>query len=359
MNPVANRNKQLFETANVNAVLLRTSEELPDANVSYFTGLNKLLLAKHALVLKPSAQPLLLKSILEPKISVKGVRIKGINRRKEFKSSLKHELKGARRIGINKPLYSSAAIRSLRKITGKRKLVDVSKQLASMRAIKSKEEIANIRTACRISEDVGRKIPRLFKKGMTEKQLALKIEVLLREKGENRLSFPVIIASGKNAAFPHHLPGNKKIGKGLLLIDFGAYHKNYCSDITRMFCVGKPTEKQKQLYASVFAAKHFGQALCEPGASFGEIFEEAAKFLKKETGYKLIHGLGHGLGIKAHDFPSGFLEGNKEKLKENMVLTVEPGIYGKFGGIRVEDDVVITANGCKPLSKAPAELIRL
>ncbi len=359
MNPIGKRNKQLFETADVNAVLLRTSEGLPDANVSYFTSLNKLFLSNHVLALKPSSQPLLLKSVLEPKIQVRGVRVKRINRRKEFKSSLKHELNGVKKLGINRPLYSSAAIAALKKITGKRKLVDVSGQLASMRATKSREEIANIRTACGIAEGVVVKIPRLFKRGMTEKQLALKIEVLLRERGENLLPFPVIVASGKSAAFPHHVPGSKKIGKGFLLLDFGAYYKNYCSDITRMFSVGRPTEKQKQLCASVFAAKHFGQALCEPGVSFGEVFDEAGKFLKKETGYKLVHGLGHGLGVEAHDFPSGFLHGNKEKLEPGMVLTVEPGIYGKFGGIRVEDDIVVTASGCKPLTKAPAELIHL
>jgi len=359
MNAISKRNKQLFSQSDANAVLLRTSEEMPDANVSYFTGLNKLFLSKHALILKDSKQPLLLKSVLEPKVSVKGLRVKRINRRKEFKASLKHELKGARKVGINKPLYSTSALAALRKITGRRKLVDISKQLAAMRAIKSSEEIANIRTTCRIAEGAGKKIPSIFKKGMTEKQLALKIEVLLRERGENVLPFPVIVASGKNAAFPHHVPSNKKIGKGLLLIDFGSYYKNYCSDITRMFCVGRPTEKQKRLFASVFAAKHFGQALCEPGISFGGVFDEAKGFLRKETGFSLIHGLGHGLGVEAHDFPTGFLQGCREKIKEGMVLTVEPGIYGEFGGIRVEDDIVVTASGCRPLTKSPAELIQL
>ena len=224
-----------------------------------------------------------------------------------------------------------------------------------MRSIKAGEEIASISKACKTAQKASNSIPAIFRKGMTEKQLALEIEILLREKGENVLPFPPIVASGKNAGFPHHVPGKQKIRKGLLLLDFGAYYKNYCSDISRVFCIGKPSKKQKQLYASVFAAKQFGQALCKPKASFSQVFEQVSKFLKKETGFRLVHGLGHGLGVEAHDFPAGFLQGNREKLKPGMVLTIEPGIYGRFGGIRIEDNVVVTAKGCRPLTKAPAE----
>lgn len=359
MSQTARRKNAFLRQAGVSAVLLKTSERLPDSNVSYFTGLNRQFLSGHALVLRASGQPLLLKSILEPKAKVAGVRIRRIDKRKQFESVLREELKGIRKLGINRPLYTSAGLGRLRKIVRKVKLVDVSRHLAVMRATKTDDEIANIRTACRIAERVAGEIPSLFRKDMSEKELALKVELLLRERGENILPFPVIVASGHNAAFPHHVPGNKKIGKGLLLLDFGAFHRNYCSDITRVFSVGKPSGRQEQLYASVFAAKQSAQDLCRPGSSFGGIFEKADNFLKKGTGFSLVHGLGHGLGVEPHDFPSGFLEGSREKLRENMVLTIEPGIYGGFGGIRIEDDVLVTQKGCKPLTRAPAELLQL
>ncbi len=356
---VSEKRKRLFQELNADAVLLKTSDRMPDSAVRYFTGLQKHFLSSNVLVLKPGKRPLLLKSVLEPKISVNGLQVKRIDKGKQFKTVVKKELRGVKRLGINRPLYTSLALRELRKITGKKKLVDVSKQIASLRAIKSEGELNCLAKSCKIAEKVAAAIPGLFKKGMTEKQLGLEIEIMLREKGDNVLPFPVIVASGRNSAYPHSVLTDKRISKGLLLFDFGAYSKNYCSDISRVFCVGKPSKRQRQLYATVFAAKQLGQAMIRPGVSQGKIFDEANAFLKKKTGKKLIHGLGHGLGVDAHDFPEGFLHGNREKLQKNMVLTVEPGVYGKFGGIRIEDDVVVTAKGCRPLTKAPAELTQI
>lgn len=356
---VLEKSKRLFQELNAEAVLLKTSDRMPDSNVRYFTGLQKHFLSSNVLILKPGQRPLLLKSVLEPKISVKGLHVKRIDKGKQFKTVAKKELSGVKRLGINRLLYTSLGLRELRKITGKKKLVDVSKQIASLRAIKSEGELNCLAKSCKIAEKVASAIPGLFRKGMSEKRLGLEIEIMLREKGDNALPFPVIVASGKNSAFPHNVLTGKKITKGLLLFDFGAYFKGYSSDVTRVFSVGKPTKRQQHLYAKVFAAKQFGQALIKPGSVSGKVFDKVNHFLKKETGIKLIHGLGHGLGIDAHDFPSGFLHGNREKLQKNMVLTVEPGVYGRFGGIRIEDDVVVTAKGCRLLTKAPAELTQI
>lgn len=356
---IAKRNKMLFENADVDAILLNTSSSMPDSNLRYFTCLGQHFLSSNVLILKPGRKPLLLKSLLEPKVYVPGLRSLNIDRKSKFEKVLKEQLKHVKTIGLNKPLYTSSSFRNLKKITGKKKLVDVSKKLALIRAIKSDEEIARISKACNIAENVAAKIPSLFRKGITEKKLGMDIEVLLREKGDNILPFPVIVASDKNSSFPHSVLSDKRISKGLLLFDFGAYYKNYSSDITRVFSVGRATKRQKQLYKAVFDAKQYAQTLIKPGAVAGTVFEKTDSFLKKHTKMKLIHGLGHGLGVDVHDFPSGFVNGNKERLKENMAFTVEPGIYGNFGGIRIEDDVVVTAKGCKQLTKAPSELIEL
>lgn len=356
---IAEKNRALFNNLDAGAVLLRSSDSMPDSSLRYFTGLGRHFLSSNALILKPAKKPLLLKSVLEPKVSVSGLRALNIDRRKQFRKIVKSELKGVKKLGLNKPLYTLQAMRELKKITGKRKLVDVSKNISSLRAIKSGEEISRIAIACKIAEKAADAIPDIFRKGMTEKQLGLRIEVLLREKGDDVLPFPVIVASAKNSAFPHNVPAGKRISKGLLLLDFGACHKGYCSDITRVFSVGQPSRKQKELYAGVFATKQFSQSLVTPGAVYGDVFRKAEQFLKKRTGFKLIHGLGHGLGVDAHDFPTGFLSGNREKMQKNSVLTVEPGIYGKFGGIRIEDDIVVAKKDCRPLTNAPEELLTL
>jgi len=353
---IAKKSRQLFQTINADAVLLRTSESLPDSSVSYFTGIGKPFLEGNLLLMKRDHAPLLIKSVLEPDFSAKGLRTKRINKKKQLKSLIKKEFKGVKALGINKPFYPSASLQNMRRMLGKKKIVDVSQKIASMRAIKSGEEINLLAKACRISENAVSQVPQLFKKGMTEKRLGLEIELLLREKGDNILPYPIVVASGSNAAFPHHVPLEKKIGKGLLLLDFGAYCKNYASDLTRMFCIGKPSLKQQQLYSAILEAKALGCSLSKEGASFGKVFDSVDDFLKKRTHQRLIHGLGHGLGIDAHDFPSGFLQGNKEKLQKNMVLTMEPGFYSKPASVRIEDDFVVTKKGFKLLSKAPEEL---
>ncbi|MBN1941133.1 MAG: M24 family metallopeptidase, partial [Candidatus Diapherotrites archaeon] len=234
-----------------------------------------------------------------------------------------------------------------------------SKALAKARETKTREEISKIQKAVKISEKAINSLPRYFRRGMTEKQLALKLESILRAQGDNELAFPSIVASAKNSAIPHHVTSNTKIRNGLLLIDFGAKYKNYCADLTRVFCVGRATKQQKELYEKVYSAKEFAQELCKPNAKCEEIFSETSKLLKRTTRKPLMHGLGHGLGLQVHDFPSGFLEKSKDVLRESMVLTVEPGIYGKFGGIRIEDDALITRNGAKLLSRAPRKMIEL
>lgn len=359
MNPPAQKIKALFKNISADAVLLRTNDRLHDPSVSYYTGLGEDFLSGNILLLKKGERPLLFKSVLEPKVSVPGLKVKRIDKKKDFEKEMKQALKATKVLGINKPLHTSFSIRSLKKVLGKRKIADVSKNIALQRSVKSDEEVKAISVACRIAQNVSEKIPEIFRKGMTEKQLAMETEFLLRQYGENSQPFPIILASGKNAAFAHHVPLDKKISKGFLLFDFGAYHKNYCSDISRVFCVGKPTRKQKGLYSAVFAAKQFAHSQVRPGAVFGDVFSETNSFLKKVSGFRMVHGLGHGLGVEVHDCPNGFLEGNKEKIRKNMVLTIEPGIYGKFGGIRIEDDIVVTRRGCRPLTKAPAELVIL
>ncbi|MDD5162705.1 MAG: Xaa-Pro peptidase family protein [Candidatus ainarchaeum sp.] len=349
---------EFFENTNAEAVLLRNSDSAPDANFYYFSGLESGHYSGSSLILKRNGKPLLLTNALYS-TSIAALRAKKVSSETQLKKILEKEFKGIKKIGLNFDSYPKNSFLRLKKILPGKSFLDVSKALGKTRETKTKEEIKKIETAIKISESAIKELPVFFRKGMAEKQLALKLELLLREKGDNELAFPTIVASAKNSSVPHYFTGNTKIKNGFLLVDFGAKYRNYCSDLSRMFCVGKASAEQKELYKKIFDAKQFAKELCFPGADRKEIFGKTNSFLKKNTRLGMIHGLGHGLGLQVHDFPYGFGEKTGGTLKSGMVLTLEPAIYTKKFGIRIEDDILITKNGCKLLSNAPEELVEL
>ncbi|MDP2974208.1 MAG: Xaa-Pro peptidase family protein, partial [Candidatus Diapherotrites archaeon] len=348
--------KELFNSIDAQTVLLKA----PDPNFYYFSQLQAEHFAGNVLILRKGAKPLLLTTRFYslPADAKKHLVAVQVEDRKHSLKILRDNLTG-KRIGLNYGFVTKNYFAGLKKQLKGKKFFDVSKQLAAVRAIKTNAELGKIKKAVKITEQVMHGIPALFKKGMSEKQLANAIEMGLREKADNVVAFPPIVASGANGAVPHHLPGGKKIGKGFLLIDVGAKYGNYCADLSRTFFVGKAGEKEKRLYEKVFAVQQQAIGLMKPNAKCSEIFSFAAKQLEKETGFPLIHGLGHGLGVEAHDFPGGFVESSNESLKQGMVFTVEPAVYGKFGGIRIEDNIVVTKKGAARLSKVPGRLIEL
>ncbi len=350
--------KQLFSETGVDKILLRTFPSGFEPSLFYFSGIAPGKIDNNVLFLAPKRKPLLVRTVLDPEIKRKNIRIKTVKKRREMEAILNRELDG-KRIGINMSLYPAAMLKRLKKALPGKRFVDVSEQLSKVRAIKEKWEIERIAKAARITERVLGKVPSFFRKGMTERKLALEIEFRLREKSKDNIAFPVIVASGRHSSFPHHFPNDSKITKGPVLIDCGAKFKGYCGDLTRVFSVGKPTRAQRDLYNIVYEAKSLGEALCVEGISAGNVFEQVSSFLKRNAGQELIHGMGHGLGLNVHDSPAGFIPESKEHMLNKMVLTVEPGVYLRGFGVRIEDDVVIGKRKCRKLSSAPKELIPL
>ena len=348
--------KELFNSIDAQTVLLKA----PDPNFYYLSQLQAEHFAGNVLILRKAAKPLLLTTRFYslPADAKKHLVAVQVADRKHSLKILRKNLAG-KRIGLNYGFVTKNAFADLKKQLKGKKFFDASKQLAKLREIKTETELRKIKKAVKITEQVMHGIPALFKKGMSEKQLANAIEMRLREKVDNVVAFPPIVASGSNGAVPHHLPGEKKISKGFLLVDAGGRYKNYCADLSRTFFVGKAGEREKQLYERVFAVQQNAIDSMKPNAKCSEIFLNAKKMLQKETGYPLIHGLGHGLGIETHDFPGGFTENSAGRLLPGMVLTVEPAVYGKFGGIRIEDDIVMAKKGAARLSKAPNRLVEL
>jgi Xaa-Pro aminopeptidase len=197
--------------------------------------------------------------------------------------------------------------------------------------------------------------------GVTEREIALELEFAMRRRGADKTSFDFIVASGARGALPHGKASDKAIGRGeLVTIDFGAIYSGYNSDETVTVAVGKPDTRQEEIYGIVKDAHDFALAAVRPGIAFRELDARARNHIE-EKGYGKFfgHGLGHGVGLEVHEKPVVSYRGEGE-VAEGMVFTIEPGIYiPDWGGVRIEDTVLVESDGCRLLTKVPKDLIVL
>lgn len=231
--------------------------------------------------------------------------------------------------------------------------------LSGLRMVKQVEEIEAMRTAVRIAQDALRAFIPYVKIGISEKDLASELTLqLFRHGSEPEMPFSPIIASGPNSANPHAYPTERKLRKGdLLIVDWGASYQGYFSDLTRTFAIGTASTEAQQIAAAVLQANLAAQSTTQPGIPAGQVDRTAREMIDRAGyGNYFIHRTGHGLGLEAHEHPYLYGE-NQLILKAGMTFTIEPGIYlPEQAGVRIEDDCVITANGCESLSDYPREL---
>lgn len=237
----------------------------------------------------------------------------------------------------------------------------VESWVEKLRAVKEPAELAAMEAAVALADRAFEYIaPRL--KGRTEKEVAFDLEFFMRKEGASKLAFDVIVASGVNGALPHARPTDRVITPGdLVTLDFGCVVDGYCSDITRTVAVGKSDERQKEVYQLVLKAQQTGVNAVRPGRSGKEV-DASARQVIADAGYgeQFGHGLGHGVGLEVHERPPVLSKVGEELLEEGMVTSVEPGIYiPGWGGVRIEDLVVVTAGGCRVLTQSPKELIHV
>ncbi|MGP1406292.1 M24 family metallopeptidase, partial [Filifactor alocis] len=230
-----------------------------------------------------------------------------------------------------------------------------------LRAVKDEEEIDNLRQAAAIADKGFLHVLDIVKPGMTEKELALELEFFMRKQGASGLSFTTIVASGIRSSMPHGVASDKVIEKNdMLTLDFGCMYNGYCSDMTRTFVVGTADERQKELYNIVLETQLKVLEAIKPGARCKEI-DALSREIIGGYGYGEFygHGLGHGVGLEIHELP--VLNGTSEfVLEENMVVTDEPGIYlPDFGGVRIEDTVLVTKDGYDLISRSTKEFIEI
>ncbi|WP_110933685.1 M24 family metallopeptidase [Paenibacillus bouchesdurhonensis] len=264
-------------------------------------------------------------------------------------------------IGFEKEHMSVARFEQLQESLSFARYLDVGPWLRQLRNRKSEEEINKIRHAVALIEQVLQETLPHVKAGITENELVAEIEYLIRKVGAEGPAFDSMVLAGKKTALPHGVPGNQPISNGdLLMFDIGLYAGGYASDITRTYGVGHLAEPLQQIYNTVLAANEAAIQAIKPGVSYASI-DKAARDVIAEAGYGsyFIHRLGHGLGIDVHEFPS--VHGENELLLEvGSVFTVEPGIYVPgLGGVRIEDDVVVTTSGVEVLTTLPKELTYL
>lgn len=229
------------------------------------------------------------------------------------------------------------------------------------RMIKDEAELEKIKQAEAIGDAAFSYILDILKPGITEAEIALELEFFMKRQGASKLSFDTIVASGSNSSMPHAQVTERKIQAGdFVTMDFGCIYQGYCSDMTRTVAVGKPTEEMKKVYQIVLDANKRAMDGIIAGKRCNEIDALARDYIR-ECGYGEYfgHGLGHGVGLDIHEEPR-FSPKCDIVIKENMVITDEPGIYlpGRFG-VRIEDLVIVKENGCEKLSRSEKELIIL
>jgi Xaa-Pro aminopeptidase len=238
-------------------------------------------------------------------------------------------------------------------------LVPTTGVLAGLRAVKEESELAAIRRAARITDAAYERLAREELVGRAEAEVAWWLEQALREEGAEALAFPVIVASGPNAALPHHHPGRRRIGVGeTVIVDAGAQVGGYCSDCTRTFATGPLSESLRRAYALCHSAQESALVAVRVGTKASDV-DAIARARIEESGVAVLHGVGHGVGLEVHEQPVLNPE-SADTLVARNVVTVEPGVYlAGEGGVRIEDLVVVGERGPEVLSSFTKDLLTL
>ena len=230
-------------------------------------------------------------------------------------------------------------------------------QVESLRLCKDEGEVASIREAVRLADEALAGVLPLVRPGQTEREVALQLELFMRRHGAGRVAFDVIVASGPRAALPHGRASARVMREGdLVIMDFGAVWRGYSSDITRTVVLGRPDASQQEIYEIVLEAQQQGIKAVRAGIAAKEV-DAAARGVIEWYGYGRYfgHSTGHGLGLNIHEAPR-LSSTDETVLLPGMVVTVEPGIYlPGWGGVRIEDTVVVEENGCQVLTRSPKE----
>jgi Xaa-Pro dipeptidase len=350
--------QRIFENvSDIDAIVLMNATE-PQIDMSFFyvTGLTSGLFEGCVAILHPHGLEILASSLEEESARRGEWEVSVFSNKKERDSLLKEKLTGIDHIGINADEMTYRSYLTLHE-TADARFVDVSGAIKKARLVKDTEEIERTRRACDIISQVADEIPNLVTESMTELELTAELVYRMQKKGASGPAFSTLVCFGKNASEPHHSSGDTPLQRGdFVLVDMGASYKRYVSDITRTYIFGKADEKQIDMYETVLKSQKIGLEAMKDGVEGKNVHMKVKKFLDQKYKDRFIHGLGHSIGLSVHD-GERMSEDSELILQEGMIFTVEPGVYiPGYGGVRVEDDVLITKKGIEILTNAKKEL---
>lgn len=357
-----NRQQKLRAIPGVDAVAI-----VPGSNMRYFTGLD-FHLSKRPLVVLFTHDGA---SIIVPRLEMPRIEQRpDLNLRyfiwtdeegyhEAFERALMElGLKGGT-LGVDGMTMRVTEWLSFQELDPTLKVKAVEKDIARIRAIKSPEEISFMRTAIDISQRALESLLGWVEPGMTERAIAERLGAEMKALGAHGLAFDTLVQTGPNSALPHGDVTDRVLQKDeFLLIDYGAAINTYPADITRTFCLGTPSAEMQKIYDTVLAANEAAKAIAGPGVTMGAV-DKAARDVIVNAGYGeyFIHRTGHGLGMDTHEAIPQIAAGVADELLPGMAFTVEPGIYiPNFGGVRIEDNVIVTENGVDILTSYPRYL---
>jgi Xaa-Pro dipeptidase len=341
---------------------------IPGPNLTYLSGLSFHLMERPVVALIPRAglPALVLPELEAAKLTASSVPFipfpygeDETSRSGAFLAMARRMNLGAQKVAVEHLRMRVLELRLLEKAAPQITTMDADPLLARVRMYKQPAEAQAMREAAHIAERAFELTLPAIRPGASELEIAAELTLqTLRSGSDSELPFAPIVASGPNAALPHALPGERRLQRGdLVIVDWGAAYRKYFSDLTRTLAIGTLSDELRIVYETVRGANQAGRDACRPGVTAGEV-DAAARSVIAAAGFgeRFIHRTGHGLGLEAHEEPY-ISEGSEVRLEPGMAFTIEPGIYlTGVGGVRIEDDLLITPEGAESLTAYPREL---